>query len=413
MKWTEEQKVRGNGAVTMSNSCVDVKKQYYGALNLEKYIFRGVDAQESIILRYHKLFAPKIDYQLLKSISIREGCRITNPLEFKGVNLYFLDMASFMADGNFKSSVACIAIARCIEQGAKGLSVCSSGNTATAIARYSRKAGLPVLIFIPKMSSYKFDFGVVDHNLHKVHIVDGPEWEVHALAKAAAENAGYTFVPSQEHQLESNACRALFVLEYMKDNGVVFNWTSQGISGGHGPVGFYKRLYSLVEDGCIEPEVIPGFIGVQQYGICPMYSAWINGREHLADEDVNLYPENVLEPTLYCSRPENGYRYLDGVIRKNGGAFYAVSRDEYSRYEQLILYMLRRSGFRLKTRIVEDSRVVSEKAGILSAIGMLKAIEDGIIAEGENVLITFTGTTERSAALNRFRVIENSRSDAI
>lgn len=380
------------------------KAEYHSRISMEKHIIQSVDSKESIILRYSKTFEPEIDRELLRMISIGEGCRIAGPFELKGVNLYVLDMASLMADGNFKSTVACVAIARSVEQGVRGLVVCSSGNTGVAIARYSRQIGLPAHIFIPKMSSYKFDYSVVDENLHTVEVVDAPEWQVHSQAKSFAERNGFLMVPTIQHQLESNACRALFVLEYMLENNIAFDWTSQAISGGHGPVGFYKKLYSLFIEGYIPVTLIPGFIGIQQDGISPMYNAWSEGRDYIVDSDVNLYPVDVLEPTLYCTRPEKNYKYLYDVIRANGGAFYAIGIEEYNRLEQTVLGIFRENGLKLRTRDVNGRRTVSERAGILSGIGILKAIEEGRIHKGQNALITFTGSTGH-ASMPKLKIV--------
>lgn len=364
----------------------------YTCIDLKEYIYPQVNAEDSIILRYCKSFQPAIDLGLLKSTSIREGCRILGPIGCNGTNIFILDMASLMADGNFKSSVACISIARSIEQGARELVVCSSGNTGTSVARYSKHKRLKAHIFIPKMSSYKFDFSVIDEKLHHVKIIDKPEWEVHAYAQAFARENRFPLVPSTEYQLESNSCRAMFVLEYMQENDIAFDWTSQAISGGHGPVGFYKKLYSLVNDG-LQVSKVPGFIGVQQAGICPMYNAWISSRDYLTQDDINLYPQNVIEPTLYSTRPESNYRYLYKVLKENGGIFYCIDLPEYNRLEDQMLKIIRNCGLKLKSRKINNEEVITEKAGILSGMGILKAIEDGVIQPGENVLLTFTGTT--------------------
>ncbi len=372
----------------------------------KKFVYPRISAEDSIILRYHKSFVPDIDFQILQDVSLREGGRIIGPVDVNGVNLFILDMASLMADGNFKSTVACMAVARSIQQGVQRLAVCSSGNTAVAMARYCRDKDIKLDIFIPRLSSYKFDYSVLDRKKQTLWIVDKPEWGVRSTAETFAHEHGLLLVPSLGHQVEANACRSFLVLEYMLKNNIVFDWATQAVSGGHGPVGFYKKLYSLVEDGVIQPEIIPGFIGVQQSGICPMHNAWINGRSYLTGEDVNLHPQEVLEPTLYCTRPDEGYRYLyKNVVKPKGGAFYAIDSKEYSRWESAALGVLISCGFRLKKRNMEGHGVITEKAGILSLMGALKAFEEGRIASGENVLVTFTGTTEVAEPIQWLKVM--------
>ncbi len=372
----------------------------------KKFVYPRISAEDSIILRYHKSFIPNIDFQLLQDVSLREGCRITGPVDVNGVNLFILDMASLMADGNFKSTVACMAVARSIQQGVRRLVVCSSGNTAGAMARYCRDKDIKLDIFIPRLSSYKFDYSVLDRKNHTLWIIDKPEWGVRSTAEAFAHDNGLLLVPSLGHQADANACRSFFVLEYMMKNNLVFDWAAQAVSGGHGPVGFYKKLYLLAEDGIIQTEIIPGFIGVQQAGICPMHNAWISGRSYLTGEDVNLHPQEVLEPTLYCTRPDEGYRYLyKNAVKPKGGAFYAIDSEDYSRLEGAALRVLKSCGLRLKKRNVEGQMVITEKAGILSLMGTLKAFEEGRIASGENVLVTFTGTTEAAEPIRWLKVM--------
>jgi len=362
-------------------------------VNLHEYTDSSFSGEDSIILRYHKSFAHDINLDLLKSISIKEGCRIIGPLNYKNTNIYILDMASLMADGNFKSSVSCVAVARSMEQGAQGLVACSSGNTGTAIARYTKNQKFKSYIFIPEISLNKLDFSVIDDNIHKVKIINKPEWEVHAYAKNFAEENGLPFVPSISHQFEANSCRTMFTLEYMVENDITFDWTSQAISGGHGPLGFYKKFYSLINEG-LQINSLPGFIGVQQSSVCPMYNAWIDARDTLTEEDINLYPNDIMEPTLYSTRPDSNYNYLYKIIKNNGGTFYCIDHPEYIRLEKTMLNIINSAGIKLKTKRIQNDAVITEKAGILSGMGILKAIEDGLILPSENVLLTFTGTTE-------------------
>jgi threonine synthase len=118
--------------------------------------------------------------------------------------------------GSFKDRGMCLAVAKAMEAGSKGVLCASTGNTSASAAAYAARAGLRCVVFLPagKVAAGKLAQAV----MHGAEIVsvDGNFDEALEAATAAAERAGLTVVNSSNpFRLEGQKTGAYEIVEQL------------------------------------------------------------------------------------------------------------------------------------------------------------------------------------------------------
>jgi threonine synthase len=347
---------------------------------------------ESLILRYHRAIGfdelRKDDY---RPVSLREGARILEFLDYKGVRIYLDDESTLMASGTFKSLEACFTMALCRKRGYRAVAFSSGANLGAALSLYGRTAGVETYFFHPDNTSWKLDDAFYASPAAHLISVDKPEREVKRAALLFAEMTGMPHIPAMEWRFVATGLRALFFFETILERRLCFDWVSQSICAGYGPIGFYDRAGQLFREGAISIENVPKFLGIQQETCSPMVRAWRRRHRRIEAEDIDSLPDDLLDQALYNTNPEGSYPLLHRHLEQYGGALRALRREEYEKRLPLLRRELANSGIPLKTRRVNGREEIMEKAGVMALAGTLEAIDEGTIREGETVLSFFTG----------------------
>jgi threonine synthase len=359
---------------------------------VDRYADPAFSAEQSLILRYHRGIGfdelGKDDYL---ATSLREGARILELLEYKGVCIYLDDESTLMASGTFKSLEACFATALCRKRGYRRVAFSSGANLGSALSLYGRAAGVETFFFHPHTTSWKLDNACFSSPAAHLISVDRPEKDVKRAALLFAETSGMPHIPAMEWRFVATGLRALFVFEAARRRRLRFDWISQSICAGYGPIGFYDRVGQLVRDGAVSAEQVPKFLGIQQESCAPMVRAWRQGHRRLEAEDIFGGSGDLLDQALYNTNPEASYPLLQRHVRQYGGELRSLPRNEYEKHLPLVRRGLEGCGMRLKTRAMSDREEIMEKAGIMALAGTLAAIDAGTIRKGETVLSFFTG----------------------
>jgi hypothetical protein len=203
--------------------------------------------------------------------------------------------------------------------------------------------------------------------------------------------SGIPHIPAMEWRFVATGLRALFVCESMRERGLRFDWVGQTICAGYGPIGFYDRVGELVREGALSGESVPKFLGIQQESRSPMARAWRGRHPRIEAEDVACASDDLLDQALYNTNPESSYPLLYRHLERYGGELRALRREEYERHLPLLRRELAGHGIHVKTRPIDGREEIMEKAGIMALAGILTAIDEGAIREGETVLSFFTG----------------------
>ena len=271
-----------------------------------------------------------------RRVSLREGARILEFLEYKGVRIYLDDESTLMASGTFKSLEACFTMALCRKRGYRAAVFSSGANLGAALSLYGRTAGVETFFFHPDATSWKLDDAFFASPAAHLVSVDKPEKEVKRAALLFAEMSGIPHIPAMEWRFVATGLRALFVFETILEGRLRFDWVSQTICAGYGPIGFYDRVGQLVQEGAIDGESVPKFLGIQQESRSPMVRAWRKRHRQMEAEDIDGVSDDLLDQALYNTNPEGSYPLLLRHLLRYGGELRDLRREEYEKHLPLL-----------------------------------------------------------------------------
>ncbi|MGB7575961.1 MAG: hypothetical protein WBN53_19100 [Thermodesulfobacteriota bacterium] len=362
-------------------------------IDLDKAIDPEYQAETSIVLRYKNAFQFGItagedsEYKKwLKRTSIREGARIFPLLTYQGVAIFILDETSLMHTKTLKSIDGCITIARCKLNGHERVVFESGGNTGTALTQYGIRAGLETFMLIPEENLPLLNSRIFESK--KAHLISV---EKPGLVKKAAHLLvklnGFKQIPEPDWRYEASRFRGFFILEYMLEKEK-FDWLTQTISAGFGPIGIYGVLNHFSQ----EIGKLPRFLGIQQEANCPMFNAWKSKESNDPGEMTST--SLLLSKVMYDVKPQTYGTYVDlrNILMATGGDLTTVNHQEFTRFLEEsydgknILDLLKEQGIDITVRGGE----VIEKTGFISLAGTFKEIDRGRITRGSKVLCSVT-----------------------
>jgi threonine synthase len=370
------------------------------------FVNEDTAAEVSLLLRYYPVLRelyPEIQVSKANIVtsSISEGARLFFLAEYGGVEIWVCDESSLMATGSYKDLDACLITAIARHTGLTSVVLSSGGNLGYAMARYAGRAGLRVYLFHPKSTLYKLDAANFDSDSVKVIVVDRPEPEVKALARNFAEAYQITHGPNLQWRYAASAVRAMHIAEQLDQNQMQVDWLAQTICAGFGPVGIYNCWDRISRSGRSVASDLPRFLGVQQAANAPIVRAWQAGEREITKvytDDGSI--RNYIEPGLYNTNPSANYPNLIGIIHQFGGHLLTVDAGEYHEHEDRVVSWFRNEGLEF-TRIPETGDIL-ERAGILTGVGIVKAIDRGAIKVGSRVLYLLTGGFRKVPSFRRF-----------
>ena len=378
----------------------------------ERAIDGGYGPDTSIVTRYRN--AVQFDEnaendgafkRYLLENSIREGARIVQLLSYKGVAIHILDETSWMATGSLKSIDGCLTAARCLMEGATRVAFESGGNSGSALTLYGQKAGLETFFFCPLDNIDLLDSSLFDNrSAHLIAVED--RCCVKELTGLFAKNARIRHVPDRSWRYAAAMFRGLFILEQMFASGG-YDWLSQTVSAGFGPIGIYKVLETFRS----EILKLPRFLGIQQESNCPMFEAW---RPEAASFKSKIGQGNLLTRVMYDNSPQtyNTYSDLQQLLLLSQGDLLTINGEEFDSFASPVAEygslpeLLGSQGIVISLR----SGQIVEKTGMIALAGTLKAIDNGTIAAGSSVLCCLTsGVSTADGCAQPELIVRNAR----
>jgi threonine synthase len=273
--------------------------------------------------------------------------------------------------GSFKARGAAVGVARAKALGAQTLALPTAGNAGAAWAAYGARAGLPVVVAMPKDAPAltQREVALYDARLHLVDglISDAGVW----VAEGVREHGWYDASTFKEpYRLEGKKTLGLEIAEQL-------GWRAPDVilyptGGGVGLIGLWKAFSELRALGWLDDgQPVPRLVAVQAAGCAPVVRAWE------ADETVTAFWEGAqtVAAGLRVPGPLAGALMLR-VLRETQGTALAVSDDEI----RAALGELARAGL----------WVSPEGAALLPAARRLR--EQGWIHESERVVLLNTGS---------------------
>ena len=286
---------------------------------------------------------------------------------------------------SLKDRASAIAVVKARERGSTIVTTASTGNAAAALSGMAASVGLPNVIFVPASAPEAKIAQLLAYG-STVVLVDGSYTDAFDLCmEAAAEYGWYNrntgFNPYMTEGKKTAALEILEQLDWEPPDAIFVSVGDGSIIGG-----LHKGVRDALALGLIERA--PRLFGVQAAGSDFMVQAFEN------DEDVVTKPPIAAETiadSISADLPRDRVKAM-AAVRETGGAYLRVDDDDIL---AAIPVLARGSG------------VFGEPAGAASYAGLLAAVEVGMIAPDERVVVLCTGSGLKDVA-SALRAVDRS-----
>ncbi len=271
---------------------------------------------------------------------------------------------------SFKDRASAVAVVKAREVGAEIITTASTGNAAAAMAGLAASIGLPAVIFVPKTAP---PAKIAQHLIYgaRVLLVDGTyDMAVELTLKVAKAFGWYNRSTGYNpYMTEGKKTAALEICEQLAWNAPdrIFVPVGDGCIIG----GIHKGLKDLFALGWIDH--IPKIMGIQAEGSSALVDAWERG---LQGWEMTEQPADTIADSISAGLPRDRNKAL-AAVRETDGAYLRVS-------DQEILDAI--------PVVARNTGVFSEPAAATAYAGLAKAVEKGLVAADERIVVLLTGS---------------------
>ncbi len=342
-----------------------------------------LETRPSTMWRYRELL-PLFDDQY--QISMGEGGTPLLPAHNLGMmlgtpNLFIKDERQNPTN-SFKDRQAALVISMMKEANVSELVVASTGNVAISYSAYSSHAGIKLWTFLPSL--------VPPEKMREIAIYGSEVVKVTATyditKKVAAQFSQHKGIMDDRGirnigTREAMKTMAFEVAEQLAEvlgpakPGVPWrapDWYIQAVSGGMGPVGFWKGFQELYQMGLVDR--IPKMALIQADGCAPMVNSF---RKDLPEAEPVTSPDTQVI-TIATGVPGPAYGYLYKIAKREGGTFESVPDSETFRATHVLAKM---------------EGLSMEPAAAAAFAGLFKLLGKGVIRRDEIIVVCCSGHT--------------------
>lgn len=300
---------------------------------------------------------------------LEEFARVNHGLNIK-VHVYRNDLNG--GTGTFKDPAASMAASLFNELGISQYCIASTGNSATAYAKYLSMAGVNCSVFMPEDAIRSSEATISSYG-QQVFRVKGDYAKAKEIATGYAKIHGIPMSTGNIDPIRVEAKKTM-VFEWLRQMEQFPDVYIQAVSGGTGPIAIDKGIREINH---IYPELKnPRFLLVQSDGCDPMVQAWEKAEAAGFPEGYeNDYPiianPQTEVPTLATGNPAS-YPIIARLVKKSGGTFLRMAEKKLLPVGKLAAY---------------EQKVIPGPASAVCLAGFFNALKNNLINEGETVLI--------------------------
>ncbi len=267
---------------------------------------------------------------------------------------------------SFKDRASSVGVLHALRAGAKRIACASTGNAASSLAGYAAMAGMPATIFVPQRAPEPKVAQLLIYGAD-VRRVRGSYAQAYDLCTAeCAKNGWYNRnCAINPYLVEGKKTCGLEIAE--QTAGREPDWVAVSVGDGCTVAGIAKGLLEMKELGYIAR--VPRVLGVQAAGMDPVAQAFETG------ELPSGFSGHTLADSIDVPVPRNWRKALK-YVKAVGGAMVRVTDDEIT------------DAMKAAGRL---AGVFAEPAAAASIAGVRRAVADGVIAKGADVLAVVTG----------------------
>lgn len=293
-----------------------------------------------------------------------------------GLNHLWVKDDGRLPTASFKDRASAIAVVKAQEKGAEVITTASTGNAAAALSGLCASVKQPNVIFVPETApqakiAQLLTFGST------VMLVKGTYDDAFELCMQAAQtygwynrNTGYNpYMSEGKKTVSFEICEQL-------------GWQAPDrifVSVGDGCIigGVHKGLKDLLALGWIDR--MPKLIGIQAEGSAYLYEAWKNGEDVLTKPPIAA---RTVADSISAGLPRDRIKAL-AAVTETDGAYMTVTDDE-------ILAAI--------PALARGCGVFAEPAGAAAFAGLVKAVNQGLVAPSERIVVINTGNGLKDVA---------------
>ncbi len=274
--------------------------------------------------------------------------------------------------GTFKDVSAALAASIFKENDIKQYCVASTGNTATAYARYLAIAGVNCSTFIPQ-DALKASESIISAFGQQVFRVNGDYTKAKQVAAEYSKKYNILMSTGNIDPIRVEAKKTM-VFEWLRQIEKIPDVYIQAVSGGTGPIAIDKGIREI---NSIYPKLKnPRFILIQPDKCDPMVKAWEEAEKGGFPTGFEKnYPiidcPNTKIPTLATGNPVT-YPIIAKLTKESGGTFLRMKESKLADYGKLVAF---------------ERKLIIGPASAVAFAGFFEALKNNKINDGESVMI--------------------------
>lgn len=271
--------------------------------------------------------------------------------------------------GSFKDRGMTVAVSLAKAIRARALIVASTGNTAASVSAYAARAGLRRIVVVPRRKTAlgKLAQSVL-YGADIVEIEGSFDAALKAVMTAVEKDPRlYPLNSFNPWRLEGQKTLAYEVAEAL--GGEPPDWVVVPVGNAGNISAIWKGFKELYRYGLITR--LPRMAGVQAEGAAPLARAWQKG----LDKPLFVDKPETRATAIRIGHPVNWPKAMRAVKESNG-VFTIVSDEEIVRAQAMLARL---------------EGIAVEPASAASLAGLMRLVEDGVIAPDETVVIVLTG----------------------
>ena len=279
--------------------------------------------------------------------------------------------------GTLKDVAASMTASALKECGIDGYCVASTGNTATANARYLAKAGIKFTNFAPAIINNDTINEIRSYGQDAV-ISEGDYAQAKQEATAFSDKNDIPISIGNIDPLRIESKRTM-VFEFIRQLGKMPDVYMQAVGGGTGPIALDKG-FREIEEHLAETKLgevkLPRMLLIQQDLCDPMVQAWEKAKENgFPEKFENDFPKIENPPTsvfiLSAGNP-GMYPLVAKIVKKCGGDFLRIKEAELTDFARIVH---------------KEKGVYIGPAATVCFAGFYQALKENKIKDGETIVI--------------------------
>jgi len=274
--------------------------------------------------------------------------------------------------GTFKDVAGALAAALFKENGITQYTAASTGNTATAYAKYLALAGVKFTVFVPENMTKDSEAEIVSYGQTVVRS-SGDYAQAKVEAAQFSEENGILISTGNIDPIRVEAKRTM-VFEFLRQLGKMPDVYIQAISGGTGPIAIDKGIRELKP---YFPQLKnPKMLMIQQDLCDPMVQAWESAKAQNFPEGYEKHYPVIDHPQTSVSILSTGnpamYPIVAPIVQQTNGDFLRVKENDLADFAKMVHC---------------EKKIYLGPASLVCLAGFFEALRQHKIENGQTVLV--------------------------